>query len=89
MTLNQADALVRMADLASRPQRKERTYTDKNGNTRRISAQQPSRGMIGVSDKTIWKWIKQGTFPTPVKLSDSITAWKLSEVQAWLQAQGA
>jgi predicted DNA-binding transcriptional regulator AlpA len=31
--------------------------------------------------------VKQGEFPQPIKLG-SITVWRLSDVQAWMQAQG-
>lgn len=32
---------------------------------------------------TIWRWVKNGQFPQPVKLSPGCTRWRLSDVQAW------
>lgn len=34
---------------------------------------------------TLWNWSKQGKFPAPVKISPTITAWRNSEVIAWLE----
>jgi prophage regulatory protein len=38
---------------------------------------------IPVAKSTIWDWVQKGTFPRPVKLSDSVTAWTLSDVERW------
>jgi len=43
---------------------------------------------LDVSEPTLWRWLKEDpTFPKPVKLSARVTAWKLSEIQAWLDAK--
>ena len=34
-----------------------------------------------VSRATIWRWVKEGKFPKPVKLSPGCTRWKLSDVE--------
>jgi len=39
------------------------------------------------SAPTLWRKVKEGTFPRPTKLSKRITAWKVSEVRAWMAAQ--
>lgn len=39
---------------------------------------------VPVSRSTIWRWVKVGKFPAPVKLSERITAWRLDDVDAWL-----
>lgn len=36
------------------------------------------------SAPTLWRKVKAGTFPKPVKLSDRVTAWKVGEVRAWI-----
>ena len=41
------------------------------------------------SKTTLFEWSKDGRFPAPVKLSPTITAWRNSEVIAWLEAQSA
>ena len=30
-----------------------------------------------------WRWAAQGNFPKPIKLSERITRWKLSDLVAW------
>jgi prophage regulatory protein len=40
------------------------------------------------SAPTLWRKVAAGTFPKPIKLSDRVTCWKVSEVRAWMLAQG-
>lgn len=39
------------------------------------------------SAPTLWRMVKAGTFPKPSKLSQRVTAWRVSDVRAWLAAQ--
>ena len=39
------------------------------------------------SAPTLWRKVKAGTFPKPVKLSDRVTAWKVGTVRAWINTQ--
>jgi prophage regulatory protein len=39
------------------------------------------------SAPTLWRKVAAGTFPKPTKLSARVTAWKVSEVRAWMTAQ--
>lgn len=41
------------------------------------------------SAPTLWRKVKAGTFPAPVKLSERVTAWKVGTVRAWMSAQVA
>ena len=91
MTSLNTEQLLRIKDLANYPEKQATIHTYKSGmnkgKTKNINARPASKGLIGVSDKTIWQWVKNGDFPKPVKLG-SITVWRLSDVQAWMQAQG-
>lgn len=40
------------------------------------------------SASTLWRKVRAGTFPAPVKLGPSITAWRERDVAEWLKAQG-
>ena len=42
---------------------------------------------IPFSAPTLWRKVKAGTFPQPVKLGQNMTAWRCEEVQAWMEAQ--
>jgi predicted DNA-binding transcriptional regulator AlpA len=35
----------------------------------------------------LWRKVKAKTFPAPVKLSERVTAWRVGEVRAWMEAQ--
>lgn len=43
----------------------------------------------GLSYTTIWRKVKSGEFPKPVKLSDSGTAigWRSNEIDSWLESR--
>jgi len=41
------------------------------------------------SAPTLWRKVKDGTFPKPHKLSARVTAWKVSDVRQWMSAQAA
>ena len=52
------------------------------------------RGLVGgtprilpFSAKTLWRKVKDGTFPAPVKLGERMTAWKVETVRSWLDSQ--
>ncbi|MDN3520019.1 helix-turn-helix domain-containing protein [Halomonas ramblicola] len=36
-----------------------------------------------VSVPTIWRWVRQGRFPAPVKLGENCTRWRLSDLERW------
>ena len=39
------------------------------------------------SAPTLWRMVKAGKFPAPCKLSARVTAWKVSQVREWMNAQ--
>ena len=39
------------------------------------------------SAPTLWRKVKAGTFPKPIKLSARVTAWNVGAVRAWMTAQ--
>jgi predicted DNA-binding transcriptional regulator AlpA len=44
-------------------------------------------GMVPFSPATLWRKVKSGEFPQPVKLSARVTAWRLEDVHAWMQSR--
>lgn len=42
--------------------------------------------VIPFSPATLWRKVKDGTFPTPVKLSERITAWRVQDIRDWMQS---
>ena len=52
------------------------------------SPKRPDRpAPLPFSGATLWRKVKAGTFPAPIKLGAKITAFKVGEVRAWLNAQ--
>lgn len=41
----------------------------------------------GVKKSTIYKWIREGHFPRPVRLGENSVGWREVEVQAWIDAR--
>jgi predicted DNA-binding transcriptional regulator AlpA len=44
-------------------------------------------GLLPLSPATIWRKVKEGTFPKPVKLGERITAWHMEDIEQWLAAR--
>lgn len=38
------------------------------------------------SAATLWRKVRDGSFPKPVRLSERVTAWRVGDVRAWLNA---
>lgn len=36
-----------------------------------------------VGRATAWRWVQDGDFPKPIKLSPGCTRWKLSDIEKW------
>lgn len=43
-------------------------------------------GILPVSPATIWRWVRDGKFPKPFKLGDSVTGWHADEIDAYIAA---
>jgi predicted DNA-binding transcriptional regulator AlpA len=41
-------------------------------------------GTIPASPATIWRWVKEGNFPRPIKLGPKTTVWNLDEIEVFL-----
>lgn len=56
-----------------------------------IATTKKHKGMLPVSPATIWRWVREGKFPKPYKLSDSVTVWDLAAIEAFIaqRAEGA
>lgn len=36
-----------------------------------------------VGRATAWRWVQEGDFPKPIKLSSGCTRWKLTDLEKW------
>jgi prophage regulatory protein len=39
--------------------------------------------IVPYSSSTLWRKVRSGEFPSPVKISSGITAWRVCEVRQW------
>jgi prophage regulatory protein len=42
---------------------------------------------LDTSKATIWSWVKQNKFPSPIKLGKGVTVWRKSDIDAWLKTK--
>ncbi len=45
-------------------------------------------GFAPFARSTLWRRVKDGTFPAPIKLSERVTVWRYADVMAWYAVQG-
>lgn len=43
---------------------------------------------LQVSRQTIWRWVREGSFPKPLKLGDNCTRWRISAIEKWEKTRG-
>jgi len=43
--------------------------------------------LLPFSAATLWRRVRDGSFPAPLRLGKRITAWRVGDVRAWLSAQ--
>lgn len=52
------------------------------------SPKHPNRpAPLPFSAPTLWRKVKNQTFPKPWKLSERVTAWRVGDIRAWMAAQ--
>ena len=45
--------------------------------------------LIGISNATLWRWIKAGRFPAPMKIGKKKVAWRSSVLAQWIAQRSA
>ena len=45
-------------------------------------------GFAPFARSTLWRRVKDGTYPAPLKLSERVTVWRAEDVIAWAASQG-
>lgn len=89
MILPTPETYLRVKDIATTPATKAKVHVYKSGiykgHKKTITAKPANRGLLPVTAKTIWDWVKAGKFPQPIKLSTSVTVWRLSDVERWIE----
>lgn len=42
--------------------------------------------VVSASRSTIYKWVAEGRFPAPVRVSERAIRWRVDEIRAWQEA---
>lgn len=71
----QPGTFIRLRQLVGRPARPA------NG-TQPADPGEP--GLLPIGASTVWRWVSEGRFPKPVKLSGGVTAWSSDAIRAHL-----
>ncbi|MBK7059173.1 MAG: AlpA family phage regulatory protein [Rubrivivax sp.] len=50
---------------------------------RELASTAARRGRLPVVPATVWRWVKRGEFPKPVRLGPQTTAWRIEDVERW------
>jgi prophage regulatory protein len=43
-------------------------------------------GPLPFSSHTLWRKVRDGSFPPPLKLASRVTAWRVSDVRTWMES---
>lgn len=45
--------------------------------------------VCGMGVSTMWRRVREGTFPKPIHIGPRSTRWRWEDIHRWLEAQGA
>ena len=54
-----------------------------------LSRQRKLEPILPFAGATLWRKIKAGEFPAPIKISENITAWRNDDVNDWFSQWGS
>jgi predicted DNA-binding transcriptional regulator AlpA len=84
--------IIRLSELASFPAQEAQSAQEAKGGESAKKAKPAKSAKVGklpVSSATIWRWVREGKFPKPFKLSDSVTVWDEDEIDAFIAKRAA
>ena len=50
---------------------------------------QDLESLFQISRATIYRWVKEGSFPKPIHLGANMVRWKVSDIEAWIVVREA
>lgn len=45
--------------------------------------------LLQISEVTIWRWVRAGQFPKPIKLGPNIIGWRKGDIDDWISSRSA
>ena len=84
---NTYSEIMKYEDLCNTPEKKLKVVIKDNlkGDYRIQNAKPASKGYLNISKATLFRWIKEGKFPEPTRLSPKIVVWSKFEIDEWLE----
>ncbi|OTG62097.1 hypothetical protein B9T29_08685 [Acinetobacter sp. ANC 3903] len=86
----QLPSFLQVKHLTSSKALPARTYITKTGeNVGKVCVkrEQPARnGLLPITAKTLWTWVREEKFPKPIKMN-GVTVWNFDDVEKWLKSQ--
>jgi prophage regulatory protein len=65
-------------------------HSQHTGDPPRVLARLPTvLKMTGLGRSTIYRWIANGSFPSPVRLGPRAVAWRWSDLDRWTQSRSS
>ncbi|MDA4904440.1 AlpA family transcriptional regulator [Acinetobacter baumannii] len=84
----QLPTLIQEKVITSAPATLEKIHICKTGKSagqiRRFKAKPARYGLLPITSKTLWLWVKQNKFPQPFSLN-GITVWESKTVLDWIE----
>ena len=65
------------------------SYSDGLPETGFLRQSQLIPDIVPISSATLWRYVKAGSFPAPVKLFPRVTAWRVEDVREWMRSRTA
>jgi prophage regulatory protein len=50
---------------------------------RNLASSPNAPGRLPISANSVWRLVREGQFPKPIKLSPGVTAWLIEDIEAW------
>lgn len=84
---NTYSEIMKCEDLCNTPEKKLKVVIKDNlkGDYLIQNAKPASKGYLNISKATLFRWIKEGKFPEPTRLSPKIVVWSKFEIDEWLE----
>jgi prophage regulatory protein len=78
----------------SRAQKKSQSHEHQEQSAKESDSQLPHDGLVprrvvlayaSTSKSTIYRWIKQGTFPAAIRTGSGSSRWHVADLRAWME----
>lgn len=84
---------LRANQIASHKQQPAKKIVYKSGANaglvKKSRAKTDYNGLLPITECTLWRWVKQGFFPSPIKLSPRCTVWRAIDVYKWIEEKAS